>query len=256
MALSLNLQKSQQALTLNLQKAGITTPPAVDMMFVMDVSGSFEDEHVDGITNDLLTRLVPWGLTFDPDKKLDLLVFSDGPGSVQNVGPVTESNYENFVKNKIIRKVRGWNGGTDYSYAIEESLREFGWIDNEDTKPAAKPVGFFGKMFGKKDEALTETAKPAARKSLVLFVTDGENSDRNRTVDILRQSEARGDGCYFLFIGVANGGGKFTFLEQLGDKFNNTGFYHINDLRSFVKMSDEQLYEELLQEELLNWMKK
>lgn len=248
MAITLNLEKSKAAIQLNLQKAGIVTPPAVELKFVLDVSGSFEDEHRDGITNDLLTRLVPWGLTFDPDGKLDVSVFSDGKESVEDVGPVTEHNYQNFVKNKVIGKVRGWRGGTDYSYALEEALQSFGWLQGES---AEKPKGFFGKLFGKK----TDQEAPVKRKSLVIFVTDGENSDRSRTERVLKESQDRRDGCYFLFIGVANGGGRFSFLEQIADKYENTAFYEIKNLRKFVEMSDEDLYGELLCQELLDWMK-
>ncbi|MFO1337901.1 MAG: hypothetical protein U1F53_06625 [Burkholderiaceae bacterium] len=60
MALQLNLEKSKATLQLCLQKAGIVQPPAMDMGVLLDVSGSFEDEHQDGTTNRLLTRLVPW----------------------------------------------------------------------------------------------------------------------------------------------------------------------------------------------------
>eukprot|EP01030_Chromulinospumella_sphaerica_P021594 gene21594-21544_t len=60
MALTLDLNKSQQALVLNLAKVGVTETPQVNVAFVMDVSGSFDDEHREGVTNDLLTRLIPW----------------------------------------------------------------------------------------------------------------------------------------------------------------------------------------------------
>lgn len=126
MALTLNLQKSEQTLKLCLQKKGILTPPAIDLAILMDVSGSFEDEHVSGITTDLMARLVPWGLTFDPDRKLDVFTFSNGADRVDDVGPITETNYQGFVKNKIIRRVSGWCGGTDYSYVLEKALDSFG----------------------------------------------------------------------------------------------------------------------------------
>lgn len=257
MAIKLNLQKVEEAksaIKLNLQKVGIITPPQVDLKFVLDVSGSFEDEHLDGITNDLLTRLVPWGLTFDPDGKLDLSVFSDGPNSVQNVGPVTLENYEDFVKKNIVRKVRGWNGGTDYSYALEEALQSFGWLPTEQATRVEK-VGFFGKLLGKKDKVITESSSGEKKKSLVIFVTDGANNDQARTHRVLRESEERGDGVYFLFLGVSNGGGSFDYLKEVDKTYANTAFYEVKNIRSFVQLSDQDLYGELMQEELLNWMK-
>lgn len=245
MALSLNLEKSTAALSLCLQKAGIITPPILDLNIVMDVSGSFEDEHQDGVTTDLMARFVPWGMTFDPDKKLDVLTFSNGPSHVARTTAITANNYQNYVRNNIIGKVKGWNGGTDYSYAIEESLRGFGWLDNE-----AKKTGFLGKMFGAKEQ------QPRAKKrSLTIFITDGDNSDKQRTREVLRASEERKDGVYFLFIGVSNGYGSFPFLESIGDEFKNTGFVKISNLRQFVQQTDEEMNQMLFDKELLDWMK-
>lgn len=248
MALQLNLEKSKASLQLCLQKAGVTQPPVMDMGVLLDVSGSFEDEHKDGTTNQLLSRLVPWGLTFDPDAKLDLSTFSNGPQNVQRVGSVTADNYGDFVQRKVIGQVVGWRGGTDYSYGIEDFLRLFGWLATEERKP-----GFFGRLFGDKPAA----AAPAARKrSLVVVITDGENSDAERTRQVLRQSQQRQDEVYFLFLGVSNQGSRFPFLERIGDEFDNTGLVVIPDIRRFVALGDDELNGLLLLEELVTWLKR
>ncbi len=244
MALTLNLQKSQATLQLCLQKAGVTKPPVLDMGFVLDVSGSFEDEHRDGITNDLITRLVPWGLTFDPDKKLDVITFSDGAASVHSAGAVDAGNYQGFVAREIIGRVPGWCGGTDYSYALEQALRNFGWL-------AGPKPGLLGRLFGRKEQT-----SQSRRRSLAVVVTDGENSDPDRTRAVLRASQERHDEVYFLFIGISNDGGRFPFLKKIGKEFDNTGFIAIRNLRQFVAKSDEELNRELLLPELLEWMKR
>jgi hypothetical protein len=247
MALQLNLEKSKASLQLCLQKAGVTQPPVMDMGVLLDVSGSFEDEHRDGTTNQLLSRLVPWGLTFDPDAKLDLSTFSNGPQNVQRVGSVTADNYGDFVQRQVIGRVAGWKGGTDYSYGIEDFLRLFGWLESNERKP-----GFFGRLFGEKP-----AASPAAgRRSLVVVITDGENSDAERTRQVLRQSQARQDEVYFLFLGVSNQGSRFPFLERIGDEFNNTGLVVIPDIRRFVALGDDELNALLLLEELVTWLKR
>ena len=247
MALTLNLQKSSSTLKLSLQKSGVHTMPVLDMAMVLDVSGSFEDEHLDGTTTDLLTRLAPWGLTFDPDKKIDILTFSHGAASAHLVGALNEGNYQGYVKNHIIDKVPGWNGATDYSYVLERTLKEFGWIKGE-----AKKAGFFGRMLGQKDE---EAKAKAKKRSLVIFITDGDNNDKERTRQVLRESEARRDEVYFLFLGVANGGGRFSFLESIGDEFGNTGFREIANVRQFITQSDEEINAFLLDDELIGWLK-
>lgn len=247
MALALNLEKSAKALVLSLEKAGIKVPE-LELGFGMDVSGSFDDEHQDGTTDALLTRLVPWGLTFDPDRKLDVFTFSDGAHSVQDVGAVDGNNYSGFVQREIIG-VKGYNGGTAYSHVIERFLTHFGWIDT------VKKAGLFGKLMGKKDEVITG----ARKRSLLIIATDGDNNehgDKDRTRRVLRESEERGDQVYILFLGISNQGSTFPFLEDLGDEFSNTGFVAIQDLRKFIALSDEAINEHLISDELLKWLAK
>jgi hypothetical protein len=244
MALELNLEKASQALVLSLEKAGIKVP-TLDVGFAMDVSQSFEDEHNDGTTETLLTRLVPWGLCFDPDRKLDVFTFSNGAASVQDVGPIDAKNYQGFVRRNIIG-VPGYNGGTAYSHVLEAFLKHFGWKDK------VKKAGILGSLFGKKDEIVHGEQKP----SLVIVATDGDNNehgDKERTMQVLRESEARKDQVYFLFLGISNQGSRFPFLESIGDKFSNTGFVAIPDLRKFNALSTEDLNEFLIDDELLQW---
>jgi len=263
MALTLNLEKSTKALVLNLQKAGIMIPPVLEVALFMDVSGSFDDEHRAGITDKLVTRLTPWGLTFDPDKKMDFFTFSNGAASVQEVGSVDANNYygyiprqffnvniddyPNGIPNGISGRIPGYNGGTAYSHLIERALKHFGWAGD-----TVKKAGFFGGLMGKKDQVI----QGAKKRSLVIIVTDGDNNetgDKDRTLQVLRDSEARGDKVYYLFLGISNQGSSFPFLEKLGDKFSNTGFVNIKNLRKFVEQSDDELNEQLLDAELLKW---
>ena len=248
MALQLNLEKSKATLQLCLQKAGIVQPPVMDMGVLLDVSGSFEDEHQDGTTNRLLTRLVPWGLTFDPDGRLDVTTFSNGERHVHRAGSVTATNYGDFVQRHVIGRVPGWNGGTDYSYGIEVFLRLYGWLET-----APQPVGLLGRLFGAKPEAPPTVQR---KRSLVTVITDGDNNDKDRTRTVLRQSQARQDEVYILFLGVSNQGSQFPFLESVGDEFSNTGFVPIPNIRQFVAMDDEGLNGLLLTEELVDWLKR
>lgn len=244
MTLTLNLQKSTNSLKLCLQKAGIVTPPELEVGFAMDVSGSFEDEHRAGLTDKLLTRLVPWGLVFDPDRKLDLFTFSDGASHVQDVGPVDANNYDGFIPNRVVGKVVGWNGGTTYSHVIDRMLGHFGWAGD-----TVKKAGFFGRMMGQKDTVVAG----AKKRSLVIIATDGDNNDHEKTRAVLRASEARGDKVYFLFLGISNGGSRFPFLDRVGDEFSNTGFVHIKDLNAFINASDDDVNQMLISDELLAW---
>ena len=250
MAISLDLNKSAQSLTLSLAKAGVNTPPSAEVAFDLDVSGSFHDEHCDGLTQDLLMRLVPWGMVFDPDQKLDVFTFSSSPESAHYAGEITPVTADGFIKRSIIQKVPGYGCGTDYSFVLAKSLEHFGWANGS---PAAPPKrSFFG--FGS-SKAAAPAAPLAKKRSIVIFVTDGDNTDKRETEQVLAESEARGDGVYFLFIGISNGGGSFPFLKKIGDRFSNTGLVVINDLKRFNAQSDEELNGQLIGGELVTWLK-
>lgn len=239
----LDLQKGKEALRLNLAKRGVSTPPSADLAFILDVSGSFDDEHRSGLTQRLLERLVPWGMVFDPDQKLDVFTFSDGPSHAVHVGDITPDTCEGYIEREIIDVVQGYNGGTDYGYVLEKALQNFGWL------PTVEKAGFFGKLMGQSDK-LTQGEK---RRSIVLFVTDGANGDAAHCYNVLEASEKRKDEIYFLFIGI---GGTFTFLQKVADRFSNTGLVVVKDIKKFVAKTDDEMNDTLIGEELVTWLKK
>ena len=228
MALTVNLQKSTQALTLNLQKKGIQ-PPTIDVAVSLDVSGSFHDEHISGITSDMLTRLLPWGLAFDPDKKIQCYTFSH----ITDTAPdLTAKNYENYVRKHIVNNVDGYMGGTYYAGAIRQVL------DSNSPK-----VGFVGRLFGKKTQE-----SPL----LVFVITDGETTNEEDCIREIAKAEADGRKVYFVFFGVGNG--NFGFIRQLGQRFSNVGFVEVKNIRHFVEQSDDDLNNLIISPELVTWL--
>lgn len=248
MPLQLNLQKSARTLRLSLDKAGIAADVKAELIFDMDVSGSFEHEHEEGTTSKLIARLVPYGMELDPDGRIDVFTFSDGKDSVHHVGTVTPDDCDDYIVRNVVDRVPGWNGGTTYSYVLERNLQHFGWLPAE---PASGD--FLSRFFGLAQEPEVRTRK----RSIVIFVTDGENhsSDHARTIGILEQSERRGDQVYFLFVGACEHDVDFGFLRTIAARFKNTGVVIIRDLDAFVELSDEQLNAQLLGPELLDWLK-
>jgi vWA found in TerF C terminus len=247
MALTLDLNKSKQALVLNLRKAGISSTPKIDVAFAIDVSGSFDDEHRAGVTNDLLTRLIPWAAVFDPDQKMEVYTFSNGEKNVNHAGDVSVSNHAGFVKREIIG-CPGYMGGTDYSFVLGRILEDFGWLEKE------KP-GFFAKLFQSKQAAADSKTVTTQRQTLVFFLTDGENYDTAKTESLLAASQKRGDGVYFHFIGVSNQTDAFPFIEKMGDQFSNVGFTAINNVRKWVTQADDAINQSLISQELIAWIK-
>ncbi|PZR86575.1 MAG: hypothetical protein DI537_28285 [Stutzerimonas stutzeri] len=248
MALQLNLQKSSRALRLSLDKAGVAADVKAELIFDMDVSGSFEHEHEEGTTSQLIARLVPYGMELDPDGRMDVFTFSDGKRSVHHVGTVTPDDCEDYIIRNVVDRVPGWNGGTTYSYVLERNLQHFGWLPAE-----PENQGFFSRFFG----GPKEPEFRARKRSIVIFVTDGENdrSDHARTMQILEESEQRGDQVYFLFMGACEHDVDFGFLRTIAQRFRNTGVVIIRDLDAFVELSDDEINAQLLGPELLEWLR-
>jgi len=258
---SLDLKKSSSAFRLSLDKAGVPPDIRAELLVVMDVSGSFEHEHKEGTTGILLERLVPLAKVLDPDGKIDLITFSAGPDSVDYLGTIDESNARDFIVDRVVGKVRGWDGGTTYSYALEEALRVFGWLPSERRPVAEKKPRFWDRLLGLVPEPLPEAPHSHQKKrSIVLFVTDGENdpgdrySDKSLTRHVLRASQRRGDQVYFLFIGACEHE-EFEFVEQIAREFPNTGLVMATDPEAFVNLSDDALIAKLLGDELVDWLK-
>jgi len=260
--LSLDLNKSTAAFRLSLEKAGVAPGIKAELIVIMDVSGSFEHEHEEGTTSILLERFVPLAKVLDPDGKFDLITFSDGGGSVHHLGTIDESNARNYIVDYVVDRVGGWKGGTTYSFPLEEALRVLGWMPYPAGRDPQRKPRFWESLFGMSPERKAEVEKPRPKKrSIVLFVTDGENDpgdgygDKRRTKQILRASQERGDQVYFLFIGACEHE-EFDFVEELADEFKNTGIVMATDPEEFANLPDEQLIDKLLDPELVAWLKR
>lgn len=250
MTLQLNLQKSADKLRVSLDKAGIAAGIKAEVIFDMDVSGSFEHEHEEGTTSRLIERLVPYGMVLDPDGKMDVFTFSHGPANVHHVGTVAPDDCDDYIIRNVVDKVPGWKGGTSYSYVLERNLQHFGWLAGE---PESGVAGFLSRFFGRPQAASPQTKK----RSVVIFVTDGENdaTDNTRTMAVLEASEQRGDQVYFLFMGACEHDVDFSFLRTIAARFRNTGVVIVRDLDGFVELSDDELNAQLLGPELLAWLR-
>jgi hypothetical protein len=217
----------------------------------MDVSGSFEHEHQEGTTTKLIARLVPYGMVLDPDGQMDVFTFSNGRNHVHHVGTVTSDDAESYVTRRVVGRVPGWNGGTTYSYVLERNLQHFGWLP----RGQESSLGDFLSRFLGVPPA--DSSVHVKKRSIVIFVTDGENDpqDNARTMSVLEESERRGDQVYFQFMGACEHDVDFGFLRKIADRFSNTGVVIVRDLDGFVDLSDEQLNAQLLTPELLAWLR-
>ncbi len=191
---------------------------------VFDKSGSMSPLYSNGFMQELVERLLPIGLGFDDDGTVDTYVFHD---EAYRYGGITRNNYSGVVSD-IIRKYE--YGGTRYAPPIKLILDE--WVG----KPSGGLLGFGAKK---------RPAQTLKHPVFVLYFTDGENEDKQETIDILR--EASNYGVFFMFVGVGNA--SLNFLQKLDDLngrfIDNADFHQFIDVR---KVSDEELYRRLMVE--------
>lgn len=262
MALQLNLQKSAAKLTLSLEKAGIdlnSLKGKIQVGYGVDVSGSYEDEHDDGVTNDLMTCFVPWGLKLDANKAIDIFSFSDGRAHALHVGTATAENYVDYIKDNVIHKVAGYGGGTHYHHVMELALEHFGWL--EPSQPQSKG-GFLGSLFGRSRSVQpTGSASKSVfdREPALMFInTDGGNQDKDDTRRVLEGVRERGDKVFFMFIAVSNQGDReFAWLRSIAKEFSDiVGLIEIklDHLKTFVGQDYEAISAQVLTPSLVKWL--
>lgn len=183
---------------------------------VIDRSGSMSPQFRNGSVQNILTRLLPLALRFDDNGELEVYVFNEGCNQMESMHM---GNYENYVKQCIIRKGYGPSGGTMYAPVIRDTIKDY---DDGSPYPA----------FG-------------------LFITDGDNFDHAETDrEIIRSSKYR---IFYQFVGT--GPAKFPYLEQLdnisGRDVDNTAFIKVAD---FDNLTDDELFAKLL-EQYPQWLR-
>ena len=184
----------------------------------MDYSGSMDDLYYDGSVQKVMTRLFPLALKFDDNGELESWLFSDG---YKQMKPMNMSNYETYVKN-VMQKSGFSMGGTYYAPVLKDLVYYY-----KDKEPSTTPA-------------------------FIIFITDGDNFDENHTNKIIKELSKYN--MFIQFIGI--GDSQFNYLKQLDDlpgrEQDNTGFFTVKDMN---KMTDEQLYTELLRQYKI-WLEK
>ena len=198
------------------------------VVVAFDYSGSMSHLYKNGTVQNTLNRLVPLGLTFDDNGTIDVFLFQD---DYRKITDLDLSNYENYV-NSVIATSGYSMGGTNYAPVLRAII----------TGDSVSYGGFFG--FGAKSYS-TAPIVDDNDPTFVLFITDGENFDRQQTDDIIRRSSSMN--VFIQFIGI--GYSSFKYLQKLDDMEgrvrDNTGFSKMVDLDG---ASDKELYTNVLEQ--------
>lgn len=219
MADILNLSKAESDNLLNLRKEKIQTlclekPTLLNnkarVALCLDFSGSMRNLYKNGTVQAIIERILPIAMQFDDDGEMELWLFDNG---FRHLEPINLKNYYGYVEKNIIGK---WHmGGTEYAPVINDIKKTY--IDKN----------------------------PAKISNYVIFITDGDNSDKPATTSTIK--EVSKYPIFFEFIGI--GGDRFSYLEKLDDLdgryVDNADFFSVKDVN---KMSDDEIYKKLLTE--------
>lgn len=217
---SLNLSKETSLKQLNLRKESIQSlclekkelnGLIARVCLVMDFSGSMDRLYKNGKVQEVIERLLPIAMQFDDNGVMEAWLFSN---NYSRIPDISLNNYYDYINNnKLIKKYH--MGGTQYAPVIEDVCRKY--IKEE----------------------------PADIPTLVLFITDGDNSDKDYTTEIIKSSSNYP--IFWQFVGIGND--RFDYLEHLdemdGRFIDNANFFSVENLD---RISDNELYNKLLGE--------
>lgn len=241
-----DLQKRQETVQFVLEKRNLAKPPAMRVGVALDVSGSARDLYMSGIMQATIDRLVPIGMRFDDNGEIDVWSFDS---SCNQLASVSKHDFDGYIQRAIInnKSISKW-GGTEYGNPMQDMLNFYFGAPSV----AAKASGFLNKLLG---AGKPMDAKPAANPAdqnkpvMAMLITDGANSDRAEALRLVQASQNKP--IYWQMIGVGSPS-EFSFIKNMADDYNNVGFVQLSSLN----ISDEQLYDALLTQELADFMKK
>lgn len=248
-----NLIDLKKKVGIVLAKRNVSENIMAQVGVAFDITGSMQNLYMNGTVQSLAERLLAVALRFDDNGNLDAWSFCHGSDELPGV---TEQNYANYVKKELIDgNIDKW-GGTSFAPVLEGIEKfYFGGTSSKSVRTEKSAGGIMG-LFGKKKvEIVQETVTTAGENDgsmpvYLMFITDGDNFDQNAAADIVRKM--KDENVYLEFIGVGTDA-TFSFCQKMAKDYGNVGFVHIKDIN---KITDEQLYETLLNEEFCEWIKK
>lgn len=225
-----NLEKSGHPLVslakqaqVSLEKAGLGDLQSVELVVVLDTSGSMKRLYREGVVQRTCERTLAAAALLDDDGKVPIIGFDHDAKRV--LPDLDLTNFQGHIQRHIGNAL---GGGTNYAPALKlaRELQDGApWVVNGPIKTAKAP-------------------------RVVLFVTDGNAQDQPRAKQMIL--EASREPVFFVFVGVGNE--KFIFLQQLdelaGRYLDNASTMLVPDME---RLTDQELYT-LLTKELPTWL--
>lgn len=223
--MSIDLQKIElrKNSVIDLKKnSGLGADSKAQVYLALDYSGSMSELYRNGTVQDVVERVLPFGLAFDDNGEVDFHLFENGQRKLPE--NITLQNVDNYIPNKVLGKYP--MGGTNYAPVLEAIYNEVANVSKG---------GFFSKT------SVQKMKQPV----YIIFITDGNNFDKFQTEAIIRKMSETG--IFVQFIGI--GRERFEFLDKLDDlsgrKIDNVNFFKVDNIRT---ISDQDLYNGLMAE--------
>lgn len=205
---------------ISLTKRGMAEHTA-RVVVVLDISASMHKLYRKGAVQRLVERVLALGLRFDDDGEVDVITLGKNSRSA---APMTVGTYVGYTD--ALLAAHPFEGATYYGRAMV-AVRE-------------RQLG----------EAVRRTSPlSAAVPTYVLFVTDGEPSDRRDAEEQVRQSSF--EPIFWQCIGI---GDRFPFLSRLDDLtgryVDNAGFFSVTEaeLLGARPIADDELFDRMMGE--------
>lgn len=250
--MSIQLEKRVKSVGIVLAKRGLTKIPPVRVGVAYDVSGSAQWMYDQGIIQETSDRLQAVALKFDDNGELDAWAFDNYVTQLESATADDEGSFitEQIVNNRSFSK---W-GGTSYA-PVWQAVTSFYFTPTAVAAIVERSKGLFGglkSLFGGGSPAASapSAAVPAGQlPAMLLFVTDGECGDESASRRVMAEA-TQNPKMYFQMVGVGHAK-HFGFLQELANKYPNVGFINLSSLA----ITDEQLYDQLITQEVVDWVK-
>lgn len=223
----INLLKTKVDIVLT--KKGINNVLA-RVALILDISGSMLHQYTSGAVQAFLERIVPVASRLDDDQTLEVWFFGS---TFKRTKSVTETNVDSYIQKEC--------GGMKRTLLLLKTpslMKELGFGNNE-----TLVIQDVIKKYTQE--------KPSKLPTFIVFLSDGgvidEQGIKKAVIDAAKYP------IFWQFVGLA--GSNYGILERLdtmgGRLIDNADFFHVDELS---KITDEQLYEKLLNE-FPSWIK-
>ena len=179
------------------------------VVLVLDISKSMNALYKSGVVQRVIERMLALALNFDDDGAIDLYLFGT---RAYRLPAVTLTELDGYVSREILP-----------NYKIIEATCY------------APPLHLIAERY----------RSPQPEPVFVIFLTDGGNSDRRESTEIIRSLSSQP--VFIQFVGI--GAEDFPYLRKLdelpGRTVDNAGFMMVNDIDT---VDDTELYDRLLNE--------